>query len=574
MGAGAVSQSAYGRQAAEQQHGIMGMLKNPYVFMTCAFASIGCIMYGYDQGVMSSVLVMESFQSEFPDLMGGTIQGWLVAALELGAWAGALFCGWLSDVISRKYSMMVAVIIFTIGTCLQCAAKNKDMLFAGRVIGGFGIGMFSMVIPLYQAEIAPPHIRGGLVSLQQLSITIGTAIAFWLDYGMHFVGGTHCKPSGVPESEWTNADGTFNYNAAHGHACTGEKEVAWRFPLAFQLVFAWVLFFGMFFLPFSPRWLAMKHREEDCVKALSKLRRLAPEDPTLRAEFLEIKASVMFDEEIEAELNQNGGKLGTWKPMFSKNMFKRVSIGVWIMIFQQFTGINAVLYYAPQIFGTFGFTDVTTQLLATGVTGILQIIFTIPAVLFLDNLGRKTFLITGALGMMVCHAIVAGIEGSFEDSWPVHRAGGWAAIVFIWLFAVNFAYSWGPVAWVITQELFPNSLRSRGVAIVASTNWMFNFVIGLTTKDMLASMKYGTYIFFAAFCAGGATFVWKLVPETQDKTLEELDVYFGGDDTTIAQDDAARMQRIYASLGLAGIERPEDLGEKEVDNISHSEHKL
>ena len=127
-----------------------------------------------------------------------------------------------------------------------------------------------------------------------------------------------------------------------------------------------------------------------------------------------------------------------------------------------------MLYYAPQIFGTFGFTDVTTQLLATGVTGILQIIFTLPAVLFLDNLGRKTFLITGAIGMMVCHAIVAGIEGSFEDSWPVHRAGGWAAIVFIWLFAVNFAYSWGPVAWVITQELFPNSLRSRGVAVVAS----------------------------------------------------------------------------------------------------------
>ena len=181
MAPGAVSQSAYGRQAAEQQHGLLGMLKNPYVFMTCAFASIGCIMYGYDQGVMSSVLVMENFQADFPDLMGNSIQGWLVSALELGAWAGALFTGWLSDVISRKYSMMVAVIIFTVGTCLQCAATKGAELFAGRVIGGFGIGMFSMVIPLYQAEIAPPHIRGGLISLQQLSITIGTAIAFWLD---------------------------------------------------------------------------------------------------------------------------------------------------------------------------------------------------------------------------------------------------------------------------------------------------------------------------------------------------------------------------------------------------------
>ena len=155
---------------------------------------------------------------------------------------------------------------------------------------------------------------------------------------MHFVGGTHCKPAGVPESDWYLSDGTFNYNAAHGHACTGEKAVSWRFPLAFQLLFAWILFFGMFFLPFSPRWLAMKHRDDDCISALSRLRRLAPEDATLRAEFLEIKASVMFDVEVEAELTKGGGKLGTWKPLFSKNMFKRVSIGVWIMIFQQFTG--------------------------------------------------------------------------------------------------------------------------------------------------------------------------------------------------------------------------------------------
>jgi MFS family permease len=178
---------------------------------------------------------------------------------------------------------------------------------------------------------------------------------------------------------------------------------------------------------------------------------------------------------------------------------------------------------------TFGFTSVTTDLLATGVTGIFQIVFTLLAVLFLDNFGRKTFLITGAIGMCICHVIVAVIDGSFETSWDTRRSAGWASIAFIWLFAVNFAYSWGPVAWVLTQEIFPNSMRSRGVSIVASTNWMFNFIICLTTRDMLDSMKYRTYIFFAAFCAGGAIFVWLVVPETKNKTLEELDVYFGGD---------------------------------------------
>lgn len=350
-------------------------------------------------------------------------------------------------------------------------------------------GMFSMVIPLYQAEIAPPELRGSLVSLQQLSITIGTTIAFWLDYGMHFVGGVYCDPQGIPKSEQFTSSGEFKYQLAHGHKCLGEKSVAWRFPLALQLLPAWVLFFGMFFLPFSPRWLMMKHRDEDCINSLCRLRRLDREDPGLRAEYLEIKAAVLFDEETEREIKGESGTLSAWKTLFAPNMLKRVVIGALIMICQQFTGINAVLYYAPQIFEKFGFTSVTTDLLATGVTGIFQIIFTLPAVLFLDNFGRKTFLIVGAAGMFVCHVIVASLDGTFENDWPSHRSAGWACIAFIWLFAVNFAYSWGPVAWVLTQEIFPTSMRSRGVSIVASTNWMFNFIIGLTTKDMLDNMK-------------------------------------------------------------------------------------
>lgn len=564
-----ISQSVVGRANAEKKQGIIGMLQNPYVFASCVFASLGCMMYGYDQGVMGSILVMENFQAHFPTLTGANIQGWLVSALELGAWAGALFNGYLSDRISRKYSMLVAILIFTLGTGLQTGAQNPAYLFAGRVIGGIGIGMLSMVIPLYQAEIAPPELRGSLVSLQQLSITIGTCIAFWLDYGFHFVGGTHCNPAGIPNKGIDPTTGDFLPYAAHGHTCHGEKTVSWRVPLALQLIPAWILFFGMFLLPFSPRWLMMKHRDEDAIASLSRLRRLGPEDPLLRAEYLEIKAAVMFDEETEAEYNA-AHRFGVWRALFASNMLKRLGIGCWIMIFQQFTGINAVLYYAPQIFKTFGFTSVTTDLLATGVTGILQIVFTLPSVLFLDNFGRKTFLVVGACGMMICHVIVAAVDGSFEDSWSQHKAGGWASIAFIWLFAVNFAYSWGPVAWVLTQEIFPNSMRSKGVSIVASTNWMFNFVIGLTTRHMLDSMRYGTYIMFAAFCALGGVFVYFLVPETKNKTLEELDVYFGGDNTTIAQADRERMHAIETRLGLADVQTLEDLHKEK--NVPQAEH--
>ncbi len=543
----AVSQSVVGRSNANKSKGLKGIIDNPYVFMCAAFASIGCIMYGYDQGVMSSVLVMENFQAHFPTLTRSGLQSWLVATLELGAWAGALLCGYLADKISRKYSMLVAVVIFTLGTGLQVGAQNPGFLFAGRAIGGIGIGMFSMVIPMYQAEIAPPELRGTLVSIQQLSITIGTCVSFWIDYGFHFIGGTHCRPEGLDSSL------DFDPFTAHGRTCLGEKTVAWRVPLALQIIPAWILFFGMLYLPFSPRWLMMKGREEETRQVLSKLRRLPEDDHLITAELLEIKSTVIFDKEVKDESIKSGGALAPIKEIFIPNIFKRVAIGVWLMIFQQFTGINAILYYAPQIFADFGFSSVTQNLLATGVTGILQVLFTLPAVLFLDKFGRRSFLIIGAVGMFICHIIVAGIDGSFQNSWPEHRAGGWVSIVFIWLFAVNFAYSWGPVTWVLTQELFPSSFRSRGVSIVSSTNWMFNFVIGLSTRHMIDNMKYGTYIFFAIFCLGGAVFVWSVVPETKDKTLEELDVYFGGSSDSIAAADKARMERIQKEIGLYDI---------------------
>ena len=470
----AVSQSVVARTNAEKPHGLKGFISNPYVFFTCLFASLGCIMYGYDQGVMSPVLVMENFENHFPTFMNSTLQGWLVSALELGAWAGALINGVLADRISRKYAMMVAVIIFTLGTGLQAGAQKPSYFFAGRIIGGVGIGMFSMVIPLYQAEIAPPELRGSLVSLQQLSITVGTAIAFWLDYGMQFIGGVNCNPEGI--SNPYLSDGTYNAAQNHGHTCLGQKTISWRLPLALQIIPAWILFFGLFFFPFSPRWLMMKHRDEEAKAVISKLRRLPENDPLVRAEYLEIKAAVMFDEETEREVVGTGGALAPWKALFAPNMFKRLVLGCGIMIFQQFTGINAVLYYAPQIFTSvsdsslvnsnnllltlefnhvsllqFGFSSTKQTLLATGVTGILQIIFTLPSVLYLDKFGRKTFLIVGATGMFLCHIVVAIVEGIYEDQWKLNeglaKPQGWVAIAFIWLFAVNFAYSWGMISY-------------------------------------------------------------------------------------------------------------------------------
>lgn len=170
-------------------------------------------------------------------------------------------------------------------------------------------------------------------------------------------------------------------------------------------------------------------------------------------------------------------------------MFRRVVIATGVMFFQQWTGINAILYYAPRIFGGLGLSSNTVSLLATGVVGIVMFIATIPAVMYVDKFGRKPVLIAGAIGMAICHIIIAGISGSFEDSWPTHTGAGWAAVVMVWLFVVHFGYSWGPCAWIVIAEIWPLSNRPYGIALGASSNWMNNFIVGqvsfMATSDEL-----------------------------------------------------------------------------------------
>lgn len=183
--------------------------------------------------------------------------------------------------------------------------------------------------------------------------------------------------------------------------------------------------------------------------------------------------------------------------------------------------LSAINYYAPFVFdGLVG--GNTTNLLATGVVGIIEFVFTIPAVLYVDHFGRKTILIAGAVGMASCHFIVAGIIGAYGDNWPEHRAGGWAAIVFVWVFIANFAYSWGPVAWIVASEVFPLSMRAKGVSLGGSANWLNNFAVGLSTSPFIKASNFGTFIFFGCITTVAIIWVILLVPETKGRTLEEM----------------------------------------------------
>jgi len=483
--------------------------------------------------------------------------GWLVSILELGAWLGTIYSGFLAEIISRKYAILVNTGIFILGVIIQTTAitgTGHNSILGGRFITGMGVGSLSMIVPMYNAECAPPEVRGAMVGMQQMAITTGIMIAFWIDYGTNYIGGT-----GETQSD-----------------------AAWLIPLCLQLFPALILFVGMMFMPFSPRWLVHHGREAEARKTLASLRNLSQDHDLIELEFLEIKAQSMFEKRSTAEHFphlSDGSALSTIKLQFvavaslfkSKAMLRRVALATVTMFFQQWTGINAVLYYAPQIFKGLGLSGNTTSLLASGVVGIVMWFATMPAVAYVDKVGRKPILIVGAIGMATCHIIIAVIFAKNENQWETHKGAGWAAVVMVWLFVVHFGYSWGPCAWIIIAEIWPLSQRPYGIALGASSNWMNNFIIGQVTPDMLEHLRYGTYIFFGLLTFGGAAFIYFFFPETKGLSLEEMDILFGSAGAAAA--DAERMREIAREVGLedvikggsvshAGANEPKVLDEK------------
>ncbi|CZT12754.1 hypothetical protein WAI453_004804 [Rhynchosporium graminicola] len=531
------------RQALMGASGPAALLKNRKVFMIAMFACIGGLLYGYNQGVFSGILVMNSFKkhmgvyaSELPQHQSK--KGWLTSILELGAWLGALLSGFMAEACSRKYGILIATGVFIIGVVVQATSisAGHNAILGGRFITGMGVGSLSMIVPMYNAEVAPPEVRGSLIALQQLAICFGIMISFWINYGTNYIGGTG----------------------------DSQGDAAWLVPICLQLAPAAVLFGGVLFMPFSPRWLVHHNREDEARKVLASLRDLSPDHELVELEFLEIKAQSLFEKRTVAEhwpQLRELTTLNTFKLQFvaigslfkTKAMFKRVIVATVTMFFQQWTGINAILYYAPTIFKSLGLTGNTISLLATGVVGVVMFFATIPTVLYIDRVGRKPILTIGAIGMALCHIIIAAIVATYKDSWPEHKAAGWAAVVMVWLFIVHFGYSWGPCAWIIVAEIWPLSNRPYGIALGASSNWMNNFIVGQVTPDMIAGIGYGTYLLFGFLTLIGAAFIWFFVPETSRLTLEEMDVIFGSQGT--AQADFERMAEINREIGLDDILR-------------------
>ncbi|KAF2140865.1 uncharacterized protein K452DRAFT_359308 [Aplosporella prunicola CBS 121167] len=550
------------RQQLVGGSGPAALLKNLKVFGIACFACLGGLVYGYNQGVFSGVLTMNSFERAMPDWTGDNTSrmGWLTSILELGAWFGTMYSGFLAEILSRKYSILINVFIFIIGVIIQTTAGaggGHSSILGGRFITGMGVGSLSMIVPMYNAEIAPPEVRGALVGLQQLSITLGIMVSFWIDYGCNYIGGTG----------------------------DGQQKTAWLLPLSLQLVPAVLLGVGMVFMPFSPRWLVHHDREAEARRVLAGLRNLPQEHELIELEFAEIRAQSLFEKKTLAEKFPHLKEMTPWntiKLQFvaigslfkTMPMFRRVIVATVTMFFQQWTGINAILYYAPRIFQNLGLSGNTISLLATGVVGIVMFIATIPAVMYVDKLGRKPVLFVGAIGMATCHMIIAVIVAKNQHQWPTHQGAGWAAVAMVWLFVIHFGYSWGPCAWIVIAEVWPLSNRPYGIALGASSNWMNNFIVGQVTPDMLSSMTYGTYIFFGLLTFLGAVFVFFIVPETKGLSLEEMDILFGSQGTALA--DKERMEEVYREVGLVHMVKNSsvDTGRIEKQEVLHEKNEF
>lgn len=496
---------------------------------------------------------MESFAADFPRIsMDSSFKGWFVSVLLISAWAGSLINGPIADALGRKGSMMLAVVIFTIGSVFQTAAHSVPLLFAGRAIAGLAVGMLTMIVPMYMSEVSTPTIRGTLVVLQQLSITLGILVSYWLEYGTQYIGGHRCAPD-IPYSGGTESDPTFHpINDVGPDGCTGQSEASWRIPFAVQIIPALVLGIGMFFFPESPRYFLMRHKEDKALKALAQLRRVHPDTESLRTEYLAIKAEVLFDEAMTRDKfpGQSGVSLffAQHKALVStKPAFRRLAIGCVTMFLQQFIGCNAIIYYAPTMFAQLGLSGPTSGLLATGVYGIVNCLATLPALFLIDKVGRRPLLMLGAAGTFTSLVIVGGIIGGYGASLPDAKVAGWVGIAFIYIYDIFFSFSFAPIGWVLPSEIFNLGSRSKAMAITTSATWMCNFIIGLVTPDMLETLGWGTYIFFAAFALVAFVFTYFCVPETKGKSLEDMDLVFGD---TAAHEEKTRLLEIAASMGL------------------------
>ena len=430
-----------------------------------AIAAIGGLLFGYDTGVISGALLFISV-----DLHAGTFaQSAIVSSLLLGAVAGAILSGYLADAISRRWTKVVSGCIYVVGA-LGCAfAVNVPMLVGFRIVLGLSVGTASFVAPMYIAEVAPPRVRGGLVTFNQLAITLGILLAYLVNFAFKGVAGN------------------------------------WRWMLGLAAIPGAALAVGMLTVPHTPRWLMQKGREDDARRTLTDLRE-DEEGGDVEAEVADIQDAIRR----EGETGVRDLVRPTIRPL--------LVIGLALAVFQQFVGINTVIYYAPTILKDTGLTN-SASITQTVFIGVTNVVFTVVAVLLLDRVGRRKLLITGTVGLVVGLAIL----GTYFSSSTLQDRAPYLALVGLLLFIAAFAVGLGPVFWLLISEIFPLGVRSKAMSVSTVANWGANFVVAATFLSLSnAITREGIFFVYTAIgIIAVVVFAWK-VPETKDRTLEDI----------------------------------------------------
>lgn len=438
----------------------------PFVLLVASVAALGGLLFGYDTGVISGAILFIS--KDFA--LSTHMQEFTISIVLIGAMAGAAGAGALADRVGRRIALLCAGTIFGVGALASAFAPNIDVLLAGRLVVGIAIGISSVVSPLYISEVAPADVRGALVSLYQFAITVGILAAFLIDYAL----------------------------AGDG---------AWRLMLGIALAPSLVLVAGMVGLPESPRYLFKIGKSAE---ARDELQRIAGGGNIAHEESAILESLAVKQSGFEAFRN----------PSVRAALF----VGIGLAVLQQVTGINTVIYYGPQIFQMAGIASNEASILATALVGLVNVALTLVAIFFVDGVGRKPLLYAGCAGM--CLALTA-LAIAFAQP---HLQGSLATIALasLMVYVGSFAYSLGPIVWLLISEIFPLQARGLGMSICTLSNWVGNWLVSQFFLTMIERLgRSATFAVYAVLCLVTIAFVARTVPETKREVLETIRVGAG-----------------------------------------------
>ncbi len=467
-----------------------------YLILICLVGAAGGFLFGFDTSVISGVIEYIADPRVYG--LDEISKGWTVSCIIVGCMIGCVLAGPLSSRCGRKTALILTALVFLLSS-LGCALAGRYLVFiVYRIIAGVAVGAASMLAPIYIAEISPAKHRGKLVSLNLFAIFLGQSSAFYSNYFLREVGG----------------------------------ENNWRWMIGVMAVPSFLLFVFLFLVPESPRWLVEKQRAD---RALATLVRINGESAA-RLELSEIEASVRAETKGRLAELLKGGMLGL------------LVIGILLAVFQQVTGINVVMYYAPAIFKSAGFGN-DSALFQTALMGMVNLTFAVISMFFVDRMGRKPLMLLGSAGMSVAMTLLA-------LTFITGHARGYFVLLCIMGYLAAFGFSLGPVVWVLIAEIFPNRLRSYAVAIATFTLWGANFVVSLSFPFLLSRLKGYSFVIYGSMCLLCLLFVWKYLRETKGKSLEQIEREFTGRCLSEAPGEGKPSGSAFTRDGLVTERRP------------------